>query len=61
MIKNITKVEAIVNERSYSLLCEMDAPVVDLIEALDLMKAMAVEIIENAKSQASKEEECLSI
>lgn len=60
MIKNITKVEAVVNERSFILHCEIDAPVVDMIEALDQMKGMGNKIIADAQAQKEKEEECLS-
>lgn len=62
MINNITKIDLMHKERGYTLLCGMDTPIVELIEALDEMKKVASEILEkSSQPQESKEEECLSI
>ena len=57
MIKSITRLEHKVGERVYHFLCDQDAPVGEVHDALCAFKAKTVEIINAAvKAEAPKEE-----
>lgn len=57
MIKNITKLQVEHQGRDFSLLCEMDTKVADLIEVLDTMKAMCLEIVKQHQEAEEKKAE----
>jgi hypothetical protein len=65
MLKNISKLECKIGEKSYQLLCEMDSPTGDVKQALfeflkyvgqveDAIKASQKVVQENSKNQESE-------
>ena len=54
MIKNISKIEVVVGEKTYQLLCELDSPIEHVKEAIFQMGKFVGQIEDNIrKSQAA--------
>lgn len=62
MLKNISKLEVKINERTYQLLCDMESPVYDCRQALDQFDNFLQQLEENAKkaAEAPLEQESIS-
>ena len=54
MLKNIVKLEAIINSRNYMFLCDNDAPIVDGKEAIFQFLKCLGQIEDSAKAQAAE-------
>lgn len=57
MLKNICKLECIVNEKSYQLLCDMDSPIECVKAALEEFQKYVLNIEENIKAQMKEKDE----
>lgn len=56
MIKNISKLECIVNEKPYQLLCDMDSPLECVKEALFQFQKYIGQIEDQVKAQQEQEQ-----
>jgi hypothetical protein len=49
MIKNISKLETKIGERTYTLLCECESPLGEVHDALSFMKGFVIQKIQEAQ------------
>ena len=54
MLKNISKLEIAINEKSYQLLCDMDSPLQDVKEAVFQFQKYIGKIEDQVKEQQDK-------
>lgn len=52
MLKNISKLEVHIGERSYQFLCDMDSPIGEVHDALASMKDFVIQKINEAEKSA---------
>lgn len=52
MIKNLSRLEQVVNDKVYHLLCDMDSPISDVRLALNVFQQYIDQVEEAAKAKA---------
>lgn len=56
MIKNITKFEFVIADKTYHFLCDMDSSILDAKEALFQFQKMIGQIEDNIKAQQAQQQ-----
>lgn len=62
MLKNLSRLEHVIGNKVYHLVCDHDSPLVEIKEALNQFMAFVINVEKNvAAAQAVKEEEKVAV